>query len=216
MVRGTFSPARAWRPAVVYRLAQTLGSAGQAVQYSSRISALRRGLNSHEAAKPRTANNPQQRPWSLTIVGCERTLPHRVSVGFIRQSGTVLASIVQARTTKTWRHFARSPHLPAREALIFGQFVGALHPTGQTFIDHQSRRLQFLARQGLRRGARSTCCGVRGVTMPWRAQHQRSLGAALPNPSLNRSANGRPPGPGWWYAVHFHQPGPGVLPSATG
>ena len=26
MVRGTFSPARAWRPAVVYRLAQTLGT----------------------------------------------------------------------------------------------------------------------------------------------------------------------------------------------
>ena len=23
----------------------------------------------------------------------------------------------------------------------------------------------------------------------------------------------RPPGPVWWYAVHFHQPGPGVLPS---
>ena len=35
----------------------------------------------------------------------------------------------------------------------------------------------------------------------------------LPNPSLKRSANGRPPGPGRWYAVHFHRPGPGVLPS---
>jgi hypothetical protein len=33
-----------------------------------------------------------------------------------------------------------------------------------------------------------------------------------PNPSLKRSANGRAPGPGWWYAVHFHQPGPGALP----
>ena len=33
-----------------------------------------------------------------------------------------------------------------------------------------------------------------------------------PNPSLKRSANGRPPGPGWWYAVHSHQPGPGGLP----
>ncbi len=33
-----------------------------------------------------------------------------------------------------------------------------------------------------------------------------------PNPSLKRSANGRPPSPGWWYAVHFHQPGLGVLP----
>ena len=37
--------------------------------------------------------------------------------------------------------------------------------------------------------------------------------SALPNPSLKRSANGRPPGPVWRYAVHFRQPGPGVLPS---
>ena len=36
----------------------------------------------------------------------------------------------------------------------------------------------------------------------------------LPNPSLKRSANGRPPGPGRWYSVHFHRPGPGVLPSS--
>ena len=35
-----------------------------------------------------------------------------------------------------------------------------------------------------------------------------------PNPSLKRSANGRPPGPVWRYAVHFRQPGPGVLPSS--
>jgi hypothetical protein len=35
-----------------------------------------------------------------------------------------------------------------------------------------------------------------------------------PNPSLKRSANGRPPGPVWRYPVHFRQPGPGVLPSS--
>ena len=35
-----------------------------------------------------------------------------------------------------------------------------------------------------------------------------------PNPSLKRSANGRPPGPVWRYAVHFRQTGPGVLPSS--
>ena len=33
-----------------------------------------------------------------------------------------------------------------------------------------------------------------------------------PNPTLKRSTNGRPPGPVWRYAVHFRQPGPGVLP----
>ena len=35
---------------------------------------------------------------------------------------------------------------------------------------------------------------------------------ARPNPSVKRSANGRPPGPGLRYAVHFLSPGPGVLP----
>ena len=37
-------------------------------------------------------------------------------------------------------------------------------------------------------------------------------GTVRPNPSLKRSANGRPPGPVWRYTVHFRQPGPGVLP----
>jgi hypothetical protein len=38
----------------------------------------------------------------------------------------------------------------------------------------------------------------------------------VPNPSLKRSANGRPPGQVWRYAVHSRQPGPGVLPSSPG
>jgi hypothetical protein len=40
--------------------------------------------------------------------------------------------------------------------------------------------------------------------------------AAWPNTSLNRRANGRPPGPAWQYAVHFRQSGPGVLPLSPG
>jgi hypothetical protein len=40
------------------------------------------------------------------------------------------------------------------------------------------------------------------------------LRAAGPNPSLKRSANGRPPGPGRRYTVHFRQPGPAALPLA--
>jgi len=38
--------------------------------------------------------------------------------------------------------------------------------------------------------------------------------ALMPNPSFKRSANGRPPSPGRRYAVHFRQPGLGVLPSS--
>jgi hypothetical protein len=52
------------------------------------------------------------------------------------------------------------------------------------------------------------------VGKSWREYGQRSVTAcrAWPNPSLKRSANGRPPGPGRWYSVHFHRPGPGVRP----
>ena len=42
--------------------------------------------------------------------------------------------------------------------------------------------------------------------------HRHHRGA-LPNPSLKRSANGRPPAPVWRNAVHFRQPGPRVPPS---
>ena len=78
-------------------------------------------------------------------------------------------------------------------------------------------------------GALLACCRRRRRGLP-RLLLQRRFGAmalaganknarngawqALPNPSLKRSANGRPPGPVWRYAVHFHQPGPGVLPSS--
>jgi hypothetical protein len=36
----------------------------------------------------------------------------------------------------------------------------------------------------------------------------------LPDPSLKRSANGRPSEPGRRRTVHFRQLGPGVLPSS--
>jgi len=35
-----------------------------------------------------------------------------------------------------------------------------------------------------------------------------------PNPSVEARPNGKPPGPGHRYAVHYLWPGPGVLPSA--
>ena len=58
------------------------------------------------------------------------------------------------------------------------------------------------------------------VHLPWRTVAgghtvvpcNVSINTALPNPSLKRSANGRPPAPGRWYAVHFHRPGAGVPP----
>ena len=57
------------------------------------------------------------------------------------------------------------------------------------------------------RGAGSTISGMQN-------QSSGKRRARRPNPSLKRSANGRPPAPGRWYAVHFHRPGAGVLPSS--
>ena len=56
--------------------------------------------------------------------------------------------------------------------------------------------------------ARLTGAAQQHATSPAKAP----VRAARPNPSLKRSANGRPPAPGRWYAVHFHRPGAGVLP----
>ena len=57
--------------------------------------------------------------------------------------------------------------------------------------------------RGAEREAESHACKSTLASLP------REL---MPNPSLKRSANGMPPGPVWRYAVHFRQPGPGVLP----
>lgn len=46
--------------------------------------------------------------------------------------------------------------------------------------------------------------------------HATARRALRPNPSLNRSSNGRPPSPVRWYTVHLHRPGLGVLPLPPG
>ena len=57
--------------------------------------------------------------------------------------------------------------------------------------------------RGAEREAESHACKCTLVRLPC---------TPMPNPSLKRSANGRPPGPVWRYAVHFRQPCLGVLP----
>ena len=57
--------------------------------------------------------------------------------------------------------------------------------------------------RGAEREAESHACKFTLATLP------REL---MPNPSLKRSANGRPPAPGRRYAVHIRRPGAGVLP----
>ena len=89
-------------------------------------------------------------------------------------------------------------------------------------------RVGWYALQGAKRHAKSLArsadaeyrdCSVPGAEPEpeWSARKEgqaTAMSPVRPNPSLKRSANGRPPGPVWRYAVHFRQPGPGVLPSS--
>ena len=85
---------------------------------------------------------------------------------------------------------------------------------GSPVLQGAERHARFLARaadagyrdcscRGAKREAESHACTSILASLP------RAL---MPNPSLKRSANGRPPGPGLRYSVHFLSPGPGVLP----
>ena len=194
MVRGTFSPARAWRLAVGPASTRTLGSAMQTMRRPSKISASRRGLNSHEAAQPREHPRlPRQARWRQLM---------RAQVG---------GGSASNENDEEPQYHIEPPHCVRGSGV---QSVrGAAAPGTAAFVlAHVGRRLECVACHGCQRGAGGTCSGPVRVTGPWRALRRHASGAALPNPSLKRSANGRSPGPGRRYGVHFRQPGPGALP----
>ncbi|CAD5373994.1 hypothetical protein RA210_U400009 [Rubrivivax sp. A210] len=196
MVRDTFSPARAWWPAVGARLARTLGSAGEAVQCSSKVSALRREPNSHEAAKPREILLPRL-----------RAQDHRI------QSLRGIDGAERLNTNDKGQKCCIGPsHCVGSSG--FQSVCWAAAASHHAQLPCPRRRLEDLARHVHRRGAGGLCGVAREIPQSWQAHRLGQHRAALPNPSLKRSTNGRPPSPGRWYSVHFHRPGPGGLPSA--
>ena len=68
MVRGTFSPARAWRPAVGPASPQTLGISKTIVRYSVGVCACRRELNSQDARQSRDSHRI-----CPTVTGCAQS-----------------------------------------------------------------------------------------------------------------------------------------------
>ena len=195
MVRCTFSPARAWRPTVVARLARTLGSAMQVLQCSSRVSACRRELNTHEAAKPQ-------------------------GIGLLSPQDQGSRSIPPLRAND-----ALCPHIKDKELLWqlvgllcvgtlgFQPVCRAAAPTSSRQSTGRCRRLEHLERSRSQRGAGDALCAPARATGPWQAHLRGKHRAALPNPSLKRSPNGGPPGP--CGAVGYPAPhGPGVPPLA--
>ncbi len=189
-VRGTFSQFGPRRPASAGRLARTLGSAMQAKWYSSRVSAWRRVLNSHEAAQPQMPAPAEQSS----------------SQNLIMRQTSAIANYWPA----PWQ--VKRSHFLQRLGIQSVRGAAAAKPGGQV-SGHGQRRLEHVAHHGFRRGARSTCSGQCWATVPWQIRHQLEQGPALPNHSLKLSTNGMAPGP--CNALEYHAPhGPSAIPLA--
>ena len=167
------------------------------MRYVSEVSAYRRGLNSHETAKPQNS-------------GCRwaRGPTHNEAIRLQPGSGTVCAA-------ENWNYLVPQCHVkPAHcEGGAFIQWACQATVSKAFPGLGQLLRLKGAACRGRQRRAGGTWCVPRNTARPWLAQHRGISVAALPNPSLKRSANGRPPGPVCG-EVHSPQPGPGFLPSS--
>jgi hypothetical protein len=88
---------------------------------------------------------------------------------------------------------------PDEDRALVGRFTGLSFTVQDSEAKHREVRAVHCRRQR-KRGRRLTL----------------ALGRAMPDPSLQRSADGRPPAraSGRRQAVHSRQPGPGVLPSS--
>ena len=197
MVRGTFSPARAWRPAVGAPLARTLGFTKSTMRHSSRKCGSRR-----EREQPRgaIATGPLQDAWTRS--------PRPRSYMTARNQAESLHRSAMRSTPKNCQRFAggvscqsvicresvNRPPPPVGHGLRSAPAMAAERPS--------SRRLEGRRTPGttIRRGLCPRC-------------NLAAINAVKPNPSFKPSPNGGPPGPVWRYAVHFRQPGPGVPPS---
>ena len=170
----------------------------EAVQYASRVSACRRGLNSHDAARPRGPDSLQERARTRSQI----TQPQ--------------PSTCEVSAATNWNYMKPVCHIEPAHCVASPavQSVRRAAASIGTPGHGQWRRLQHAARRRLQLRARCVWWPARVVIGHWHAHSRRTSCAALPNHSLKRSANGRPPGPGLRYAVHFLSPGPGVLPSS--
>ena len=182
------------------------------MQHPSRKCAYRRELNSHDAAEPRAS-----RCTSLHVL--RKVVVEQVLIGISllvtgaheprRQDNRAESSSGRQRTS-----------VPHQTSVLHGKHRSSVSSSGrywpqcQPRLEQVSRRLEYVVSHGQQRGAGGFSAGPHKITGPWQARRLWPFRAVLPNPSLKRSANGRPPGPATGYGVHFPVAGPGVLPSS--
>ena len=172
MVRGTFSPARAWRLAFGPASTRTLGSV--AMRYSSNVSAYRREPNSHERGRAAKCKAPEAAGQGTT------SAPHwsasAPSLSRVRASKNYLVKSVAVRTERT-RCCAISRRTAAPDTPSQNQQVLRRAFTANSLARwHKSLPLH---RQ--QRGAGGIMCrSLRGLYF----LHASHRGPALPNPRL--------------------------------
>ena len=143
--------------------------------------------------------------------------PSEAALACVVSAQTVLATYPKAsnRASRSLdSQYVNGASCPLSSQLWMGASRPMNWPAGLALSESALNRMcQSLATKEKPQEASAVLPGPRSVP-----QHSvytvqlRASARALPNPSLKRSANGRPPAPGRWYAVHFYRPGAGVLP----
>ena len=199
------------RPAVVARLARTLGRTKETEQRSSRKCACRRELNSHERQVREKSGTC--RGMLLNKCSSQRRPIGKITLstswGSPKRSRSKRGKPPEGRRRTTVPHRTPEPRWKHRLSV---SLLGRRSQQRQPWATRAQRRLEIVAHQGCHRGAGGLSWKAPGITGPWQAHRLLASRAVRPNPSLKRSTNGRPPGPGLRYGVHFLSPGPGVLP----
>ena len=167
------------------------------MRYVSKVSASRREPNSHETSKPRA-------------LSCRWARGPRRKRAVRRQPSTGVVSAANHQDYLGLQCHIEPAHCEGGS--LIRSVCGATAAKATPGLG-QLRRLESAACHGSQRRAGGAWCVHRRIATPWQVQRRCISVAALPNPSLKRSANGLPPGPVLG-AQHFPPPGPGGKPSS--
>ena len=182
MVLCTFSPARAWRPAVVARLARTLGNAGmhRASTASSPSFSTRRPARFSLVAARKSDGTPAD------LAEPEGPANTNSGTGFARAKAVDGQRHQQAAVA----HGREEEHSPSRRHHRADSTLARMQSPGS-----QPRGARNTTRLFASRAAVATCPAP-CLHVPWNSPPSqcRAPPPALPNPSLNLRANGMPPG----------------------
>ena len=160
------------------------------MQQSSRVSACRRVLNSHNAASRE-----------------DRSVLEESVMLHAQQAANGDESYAN-----DWQPQCQTA-APRCVVAFSNQSVRRATATSRCADTKRARRwLENVSTHGPQRGAGSNWSTPKTVARSPYQGCRASHGASRPNPSLKLSPNGGPRGPGRRYPVHFRQPGPRVPP----